>query len=287
MKPQKAKYLKDELKKVKPNINHFYMVSEKIDGWYVYADFDKFKGWSHIHSSAGREIPSMLHCRGKYLNRLPNPKSNIRLIMEAYIPDTPFHILNGVFNRSIGKYHAEDVHFRVHDLIPLEGIQYAASIRYGKLCDYILENPTDRLIVHSVLSITKDTAEWQKLFDTITNNGGEGIVLKQADSIYYPGKRNSSLLKIKQEVTIDTLVIDMFETTGEKGNKALNLRVKRANGVEFVVVVPKHSDIAAFAEESPIGKVAEIGAMKELEGGILREPRFRWLREDKLPDEID
>lgn len=278
MKLQKAKHLKDELKKKNPNINHEYMYSEKIDGWYTYTDFDKYTGWSNIHSSSNRVIPSMVHCSEQYFSKLPNPSSNCRLIMEAYIPDTPFHILNGIFNRSKGNCLAEDVHFKLHDVIYLDDPLLDAYQRYRRL----IELPDlERLQVHSLLGISSNQDKWQKAFETIVSNGGEGIVLKQADGTYQAGKRNSSLLKIKQEVSLKLRIIDYFTTIGAKGEVAYNLTVMRKGGASFNVVVPKHSDQAKFQEVCPIGQVAEIKAMKELENGMLREPVFKCIREDK------
>ena len=277
MTPQKVKHLKDELKKKSPAINNQYIVSEKKDGWYVYVDFDKFTGWGHCRSSSGREIPSMKHCK-KDFEALGNPLTGIRLIMEAVIPETPFHILNGVFNRSKGNCDAEDVVFYLHDIITLDRPNLTAINRYKQL----MQLPElARIKVHSNLDITADPNRWDYYFKTVVNNGGEGVILKQANGIYQPSKRNSSLMKIKQEVTLDLLVVAYYSTIGDKGNTAWNMVCRRKSGVEVTVVVAKHLDIASFELESPIGKVAEISAMKELRNGALREPTFKCIREDK------
>ena len=44
------------------------------------------------------------------------------------------------------------------------------------------------------------------LWDTWVGMGGEGIVLKERDSIYRPGMRSPSWLKLKPKLTLDVIV---------------------------------------------------------------------------------
>ena len=289
MKPQKTLHLHLEEAKKKPKLAHEYMVSEKFDGWYVYSDFDKYTGWGDITSMAGRVIPSMRHCREEILSKLPNPRGNCRLIMEATIPETPFHILNGVFNRSKGECQARDVIFKAHDLIYFEGVCPAAFIRSKQVRNLLDAGKTKKIQEVSYLAITSDKSEWLKIFDIITYNGGEGIVLKQADGTYQAGKRNSSLMKIKLEDALALLCVGVEETFGKKGNRNLNLLLKRKSGVAVTVRVGKHSDIAAIDADTSyiVGKVVSVKCMKELENGSLREPRFVEILHSKTIEEID
>ena len=289
MKPQKTLHLHLEEAKKKPKLSHDYMVSEKYDGWYVYSDFDKYTGWGEVTSMAGRVIPSMTHCRREILDKLPNPRGNCRLIMEATIPDTPFHILNGVFNRSKGECQARDVVFKAHDLIFFNEICPTALLRSKKLSTFLETGKTDKIQGVSTLAITSDKGEWLKIFDIITYNGGEGIVLKQADGTYQAGKRNSSLMKIKLEDTLALHCMGVKETFGGKGNRNLNLLLKRKSGVDVTVRVGKHSDIAAIDTDNSyiVGKVVAVKCMKELENGSLREPRFVEILHSKTIEEID
>ncbi|RLA60510.1 MAG: hypothetical protein DRQ89_12785 [Epsilonproteobacteria bacterium] len=290
MKPQKVKHLHLEEAKRTPNTVYSYMVTEKLDGWYTYIDYDKLTGWGNVHSSACREIPSMLHCREKYFNKLPNPKGSCRFIMEALIPDTCFYILNGIFNRTKGDCQVEDVHFKIHDLVYEERPKEVALERYTRLLAYEeVASFNERLAIVSTLIISDKRADWLKMFDYVTYGGGEGVILKQANGIYQPGKRNSSLLKIKLEKTLDLLCTGVYETFGEKGNRNLNLKLVRANGVEVDVRVGKHEDIDMIDLDSSsiVGKVIEVKCMKENEDGKLREPRFVTIRTDKDKGEID
>jgi len=291
--PQKVKHLYIEETKKKPDINHEYIVTEKRDGWFTYCSFSKKEGWDFVRSATGRIIPSMKFCKDDFFNKLPNPPCNTIFIMEAYIPDTSFHILNGIFNRSKGNCSANDVHFEIHDVLlnsrPKDS-NLQRHLYLIKLLDQGYFNKTSRLTPMSILSVTSSKKDWFRIFDIITESDGEGIVLKRADGFFQPGKRNSSLMKIKLEDTFDLLCIDMYETVGEKGNRNLNLKLKRKSGVEVDVRVGKHEDIANFLSDPTlaIGKVVEVRCMKEIEkGGALREPRFVTVRLDKTREEID
>ena len=284
--PQLCKHLHLELEKRTPNIQHDYMVTEKVDGIYAYATYSTTTGWSNIYSRAHRELPSMLHCKELYLDTLAKPPEDCRLLMEAYIPDTKFHITNGIFNRSTGDYKANDVHFIVHDIIPLT-TPLPALTRFKAISSLQFNSP--RMQRAELLLVSSDIDLWKRCFDKVINAGGEGIVLKQADGLYQPGKRNSSLLKIKEEIEADLLCTELYYTIGEKGNSNMNLILVSKAGVETTVRVAKHEDIEEFERDntSVVGQVVKIKAMKRLEGGKFREPRFDYVREDKESWDID
>jgi len=287
-KMQKAKHLHLELEKVTPNIHHDYMITEKVDGWYVEAEYSFGEGWKRIVSSSGRYIPSMETVAREVLNdKVVAPFSHTKLIMEAYIPDTKFHILNGIFNRSTGNYKAEDVHFIVHDCVSLDNKEALPALdRFNMISKLNLPSRFDRA---ELLAISNNQAIWRRYFDLVVSRGGEGIILKQADGLYQPGKRNSSLLKLKELIEADLLCTELYYTIGEKGNSNMNLILVSKAGVETTVRVAKHEDIEEFERDntSVVGQVVKIKAMKRLEGGKFREPRFDYVREDKELWDID
>lgn len=271
-----------------PRIFGDYIIFEKFDGWYCYADFDsRTDTWSYVHSSRGRIIPAFKWTQ-RIFNCLPKPKESCRLIMEAIIPDMPFHIMNGLFNRSVGDCACLDVKFFVHDYIPTETYfitsreENFAMRRYEKLleCDMLR---TDRIFeIVPIIDISPSKDVWLKHFDRILSVGGEGIVLKRAQSLYAPGKRNADMLKIKEEITEDLLCIDAYETIGEKGFANINLIFKNPEGEDTHVRLSKDEDILKFHldKNNFIGKIGEIHAMKRTEYGTLYQPRFVRIRDD-------
>lgn len=285
MKPQKVLHLHLEEAKKKPKITGGYIVTEKLDGWYGYIDYIDGE-WGNVTSSSGREIPSLLWARNKFQEIIL--ESDIRLIFEIIIPEQPFHILNGILNRSVGNCQAIDAKFYIHDMIDFK-VPASAFTRLVRLKEIDLSKVEDYIKIVKVLDITDDKEEWMKHFKDITDRGGEGIILKQAFGVYQPDKRNSSLMKVKLESTFDLECFDMFHTVGDKGHDNLNVSLRRKNGAVITVRIPKDEDRELF-ELNPnaiLGKVVEVKCMCELEGGSLREPRFVGVRHDKSLKEID
>ena len=287
LKVQKALHLSEELKKKKPNVNHLYMVTRKIDGIYIYIDFDVETGWGYIHSRANRIIPAFKFLQPTLGNRLAIPSTNMRLIAEAYIDNTPFHILAGVFNRSVGNFDATEVKFNVHDVVTEANVLPAIE-RFSAI-PHVLTKGDDRFTRAELLHVSNSPDLWEKTFNEVVKDGYEGIVLKQANSIYSSGKRNSSLMKIKREVTADLLAIRLEETTGEKGEPNVNLVLLSKDNVEISVRVGNFEERESFLANPAIviGRVVEIAAMEKLPNGTYREPVYKYIRDDKNAEEID
>lgn len=286
-KPQKVLHLKDELSKKNPKLHGEFLITEKIDGWYVY--FEYLNGrWHSPRSSAGRVIPAF-----SWLDnvQLPKPKGDAVLIAEAYLPDTTFQITNGIFNRSTGDCLCKEAIFACHDLILLSSSSVPAIERYKELEKFISLTNYFSFKLNKPLEIAAyDNDLWLRTFDKVVEKGGEGIVAKRTSSLYLPGKRNSDLLKLKLECTVDLLAVRLEEGIGEKGNPSLTLVSRRKNGVEVRTVISKHSDQIRFrtTQEAVIGKVVEVKAMEELQDGQLKQAVFVRVREDKTEKtEID
>jgi hypothetical protein len=287
--PQKVKYLSKELELKKPNLAGEFLITEKFDGWWVQIPFLVEKGWQAPISSAMRVIPAF-EWVANYLNSTNlKPDFDCIVIAEAIIPETPFHIINGKFNRSIGDYHCKEVIFKVHDLLNANPLNSFARVSQASAFVYFANSKRITLFEEVKVLLLSEYSQklWEHTFENITEQGGEGIIAKRGSGIYQAGKRNSNLLKLKLETTFDLLCKEVYYTVGDKGNDNMNLRLSRASGTEVTVRVGKHSDITKFEKESPVGKVVEVRCMKELLDGALREPRFSWLREDKLISEID
>lgn len=281
MEMQKALHLHLELEKKKPNVNHKYIVTEKKDGWWTAIDYDGNR-WHPPKQSSLETAYSLSHTLPQW-EALPRPPRPCRIIAEAKIPDIDFHTMNGIFNRR--KEYAEGVEFHLHDLI--FDVNEPALDRYSRLrgIDF---NYHKGLFLLPIIDVTDDLGKVKGYAEGIWDQEGEGVVLKRVDSPYKPGKRDSSLMKIKLEKTFDLLCIDMYWTQGEKGNDNLNLMLKNLKGITVPVRVGKHSDIHHFTNvESPVGRVVQIKCMKQLLDGSYREPRFQHVRYDKKITEIN
>jgi ATP-dependent DNA ligase len=259
-----------------------YAVMVKEDGWYVYIDFfdSKTEG---LKSSAGRVIPSLKYLSDK-LTKLETI-GNGRFIFEATIPDLKFHELNGILNRKYEQ--AQNVVLNLHDIVNLDGetpsfinrYEWMVAESFKQLSD-ILEH---QISLIPILEITNLEEIFKLHFDSVTSKGGEGIILKNIDAGYSFGKRNSDVMKVKEEVTEDCIVLDIIEGQGKYKDTTGALVVARENGVVIQVsgMTDSQREDWWFNKDNILHKYIEVKAMKELPDGTLREPRFKAVRYDK------
>lgn len=126
--------------------------------------------------------------------------------------------------------------------------------------------------------------------EKIQAEGGEGLILKRSDALYTAGKRIATLMKIKEEVTVEMLVTKVIEGKGDHEGMAGKLICKDEVGQlhEIGMGCSTHKErIEWFQTPSIIvASVVEIKAMKKLKDGKYREPRFKARRFDKGVHEL-
>ena len=278
--PQKVLHLHLEEAKKTPKISGFYMITEKLDGWYAYIDYSTDLGWGYVHSRQGREIPSLKWLHDVFVE-LPTPKVNCRLIFEVTIDEVDFHTTNGILNRSKGDCQAWRAKVNLHDYIETDSYfmnlpENKAIQRWNKLQYIDISNTKDVIRHIPLLGVSESKYIWFHYFNQVTDNGGEGVVLKKVDSLYQSDKRNSSLMKIKLEESALLECVDIYYTTGEKGNSNLNATLRSKEGNLISVRIGKFSDIDLIESDHNyiLGKVVQINAMCRLPNGMFREPRF-------------
>jgi len=280
MKPQKALHLYIEEEKKNPKyIDHEYMMFEKYDGWYGYKDPGQ-----PIMSRNMRAIPSV-----EWLNPiLDETNFSGRLIFEILVKNVPnFHELNGILNRTVGGYLAHGAYLMMHDLVLHEAIPF--YMRYNMLEEAVKKMNNDRVVLAHPLGESKRVSTWKEVARDVWAEGGEGIVLKRSDAPYSFGKRNYDLMKIKEEVTLDLLVVGVTQGEGKYAGSLGSLVCKTKNGnihnVSGMTDAERHTWWTNI--EDIIDKVIEVKAMKVMPDGSLREPRFKAIRYDKSPSDID
>jgi ATP-dependent DNA ligase len=148
----------------------------------------------------------------------------------------------------------------------------------------------------------KYVLDWQEvleLFEETVKKGGEGLVLKNVNSKYIPGKRSRNFwVKLKKKETFDVVIMGLKKSSSKKyGTSGFNtfrhlIAGQYKNG-ELVEVchIPatsftdhEHSIMSKQGVQKLMGKVAEVEAMERLKIK-LRHPRFMRWRDDKNPEE--
>lgn len=256
-----------------------YAIMEKLDGWFVYIDFINGKT-EGLKSSSGRIIPSLKHLSDSLATkRFPY---DCRLIFEATIPGLLFHETNGILNRKFEL--ALDTVLNFHDFVLFDMPRTPFINRYQSINkDYLADTLGDKFSIIPILDVTTKEETFFKHFNEITSRNGEGVILKNINAGYSFGKRNMDIMKIKEEVTEDCIVLDILEGEGKYKDTTGALVVARENGT--VIKVSGMTDAQRedwwFNRENILHKYIEVKAMKELPDGTLREPRFKCVRYDK------
>lgn len=281
-KPQKPLHLYKAMELKTPKVRGEYIFTEKKDGIFVCIDYDPLQRmWLKPKSFAQRIIPAFDHIDLNHKSLAIGREC--RLIMEATIPGLDFHTANGIFNR---RYElATDAVFWLHDVY-LPGTLAKATERWKHVEELHSACGFEKM---PLLGCSSNPDDWQRWFEQIVEAGGEGVVGKQAHSLYVPEGRNETMIKIKEEISKDLLCVRLERTIGKKSQPSLSLVLRNKLGQEITVVVPKDADQIRY-ETTPteaVGRVFEVKAMKELPGGQLREPRLKAIRHDKGVADID
>lgn len=151
-----------------------------------------------------------------------------------------------------------------------------------------------RKFKHPAIAITPVSYEPKLLWkEWVEQRGGEGIVFKDSESPYEPGKRTWTWLKLKNEITVD-VVITGTTATDTAGNK-----LKRAEAeLTYGFYSPAQKKVVMTGQgigprmmgkktdlEKYVGKVAEVVCHGVMSKGGLRSAQFKRWRADKAVKE--
>lgn len=200
-----------------------YFAQEKIDGfWY---QFEKTKNYCYLFSRTvsakngllvekSANVPHLV----EFLNDKLPPETTI--IGEIYYPNKTSKDVTTIMGcdapKAIERQKDNPLHYYIHDIIQYNGINLLnvkAELRY-KILAKIWEK---HLLADS---------PYLRLADCVTNGiehfideilyekGGEGVVLKNKESIYYPDKKPAwSSIKVKKHGTADVICMGFNEAT--------------------------------------------------------------------------
>jgi len=264
--------------KTKP-IEYPKIGSEKIDGcaaeyWW---DGDVIKCLSRSHKST---YPSTAHIKEYLEARLPK---GYKVVGELHIPGMPFKDSGGFIRAGIVD---ERIKFGIYDMVKLGGDDRAFTDRYINALTYF---PWIHLgpvftIEHRRVNSSRELAIWAQCLKD-ENPVYEGMVLREMDEVWSPGKR--VMIRIVDHPTVDVKLMRIDEAISKDG-----VPLGMAGGLQclhegsMIGVGPgklKHDERRDMFlnPRKYLGRMLQAQYKKDDSYTALREPTWQLWREDK------
>lgn len=263
----------------------------KIDGVYAYGLITAED--NRIFSRTGMQYKSLERLEYWLAAMHPVLNGDYVLLFEVYTEGWPVNEISGACRRESVQY--KEAEGLVHDIIPYEDfVEGLCTIPYikrkKKLHDLFRMQYYPPFKVSEGFHV-RDEEHALELADTYMNAGEEGIILRNPLGIWVAGKRNADLTKIKLELSYDLEVLDLMEGKGKYEGTTGKIVCKfrkhgKKHGEHTSVVCSGMTDEQRHAwwanPDSIRGKIVKVDAMTFSANGVLREPRFKEVREDKF-----
>ncbi len=296
-----------------------YWAEEKFDGNRALLYFHEPDATIHVVTRGGKDVTeNVLGLNNDNAPALVAALGGLVLDCEILPPDG-FHHHN--LRSALGGYPEKglqwqvdngELRFEVFDLLRIHGQRFERSP---------FEDRRDKLefwwdaylYEHTLLELSmveKDSGNFRDMYIDLVADGGEGIMLKHRDGIYYPGKRKSAWLKVKRQETYDWVVTGFTdaEELNDKGERtkfaglvgAVKYGGYRRVGEGREPIPPNWTDLDVETigqcsgmdnatrqnmTDNPdlwLGKVIEIsGQQADPETHVIRHPSFVRVRDDK------
>jgi len=268
-------------------------LSEKLDGVYSLVTFidGEVRHW-------GRSGKALSNCEGldRYLYLMLEGATKDLVFISEITSEDPLAKLSGYLTPSRvkqGTFQPTGMKDNFHDLLTIEEFIQGVSTmpfskRHHELRKYGLNHIP--IFIRTIEAAKKNSNEWIK-------RGKEGGVYAQ-DAPWTAGKRDESLIKFKEKLSFDLVVVDGLP--GKKGSKYEHTLGKlvvlfkafgKQDGDSLEIPISGMSDSERDLwwkdPSSILGKVVKVDAKSYTENGNLREPRFKEVREDKSTGDFE
>jgi len=268
-----------------------YEQQAKSDGCCAILKFDARGEYLGCWSRTGERYVSMDsvgYAMSQY-QRIPDPAGlvafeqigpfiNCAVIGEAWWPGKgEFNNISGEFRR--GKI-SERLQFVINDVIPLDQFEAGSCSQwYSERVKHFRDIATERF--YFTQRWAPGSSDPQERCNQLVQAGGyDGLVLRDLHGTWTVGSGNTGeIIKIKQKLSFDLKVIEINVVPGAKTGRDVYKLVVEFNGRRLGVGsgVPHK-----LAEVPKLGDIVEVEAMDYSSDGLLREPRFKTIRFDKI-----
>lgn len=205
------------------------------------------------------------------------------IIGEAWWPGADqFNLISGAFRRQERNGRLE---LRVHDVIPR--IDFDAGycgVPFKERVQLIPDEACSGRISGASGWRAGDYGSAQDKCNELVELGGyDGLILRDPNGTWTVGSGTTGeIIKIKRKLSFDLRVLEVNTAVGEKTGRPVYKLVVDFNGNRLGVgsgVPHKLADVPS------VGDIVEVEAMDYSSDGLLREPRYKGTRFDKLfPD---
>lgn len=251
--------------------------------------------WSaRAYSRTGEDVKSMDHVLAA-LSQLPDIQPGAYL-GEAWCPDASFAEISGWFRRQTPDEETCRLQFALFDYLTIEEwvagrSDYGYVWRTNRLPELLGQIPQGRAPLWLAQTFGKIAERWpgdtvQTFCNKLVDVGGyDGLILRDPLGPWVKGRgTDGEIIKIKRVLSFDLEVIGWEMGKGKHAKRAGALIVSYG-GKELRVgtgLTDQQREWIAATPMEYIGLLAEVEAMDYSEDGLLREPRFKGFRFDKL-----
>lgn len=267
-----------------------WAVEPKLDGIRVIVTINHSQGWVTYETRNGNAVTSLNKLTPALLLIGKAVGQTICLDCEA-LAMGDFFTGVGELMKKAGE--AELARLAVFDVPMVEGWADAASIPYSERRRFLVglfeklgrQDLADEgvLLVPVFEYLNSKDIDAENLLDTAIGLGWEGIMLKDVDSPYSPGKRTKAWVKLKNSETFDCTIIGFTPGKGRYDGAAGAMLVKH-NGTMVAVGCGLDDGLRIDLHDNPqkyVGKTAEVACQQLTPSGSMRHPVLVCIRWDK------
>ncbi|CAB1282937.1 DNA ligase, phage-associated [Xylella phage Cota] len=272
-----------------------FIAQPKYDGCNMVALFDG--ATVDFFSRTGEPVLSVPHIE-MAMATFPNMTPGA-YFGECWAPDLPFNEISGLFRRQTADEDTCRLQFAIFDFItPEEWDDGVSTVAYGnrvaRMTPQLSAIPQALNPIWLAGSFGHIAETWanttaQDVCNKLVEAGGyDGLILRDPYGHWRKGDRGTGgeIIKIKRKLSFDLRVVGFEPGKGKHAGKIGSLivefrgqRMGAGTGLR-----DDERDVAQF-ENNWLGKIVEIEAMDYSADGLLREPRLKGIRLDKLePD---
>lgn len=278
-----------------------YIAQPKYDGCnLVIQVFEETGGrrLTRAYSRTGEEVKSVPHIE-MALATFPGITAGTYL-GECWAPDLPFNEISGLFRRQTPDEETCRLQFAVFDYLTYEEWDVGQSTvayadRVARIVPALSLVPQASAPVWLAGSFGHIAETWpnttaQTVCNKLVEAGGyDGLILRDPYGLWLKGSGGTTgeIIKIKRKLSFDLRIIDVEEGKGKHAGR-LGALVVSFHGKKLRIGTG-FTDAERRDWYTPfstiLGKIAEVEAMDYSSDGLLREPRFKGIRYDKVePD---